>query len=117
MTLDEFRLTQEHVTLLQHMYVEWSDVEYGAPEIDPKRPYGNSDVVDDICQMLGLETMPDSENEGEFVFSHHARRHAASLHLETETALQIVLATGSFRLGLYHLPVRYDRRSWVFVSD
>ena len=41
----EFTLTVDHITLLNNMWVDWSDVEYGAPEIDPKRPYGNSDVA------------------------------------------------------------------------
>jgi hypothetical protein len=112
-----FRLTSQHLTLLQHMYVGWQDMEYGAPEIDPKRPYGNSDVEDDICTILALETMPDSDIEDAFVPSHAARRQAAALHLEMEQALSIVLATASFRPGLYQLTEPYNLRSWVFVHE
>ena len=43
------------------MIVQWRDCEYGAPEINPKRPYGNSSVELDICEILGWKY--DSENE------------------------------------------------------
>lgn len=50
--LKEFDLTEEHIKLLKRMSVCWSHVEYGAPVIDSKRPYGNSDVVGDIHDIL-----------------------------------------------------------------
>ena len=37
------------------MFVDWNDCEYGAPTIDPKRPYGNSDVEHEIIAILGWE--------------------------------------------------------------
>jgi hypothetical protein len=48
----EFTLTENHLKLLQKMWVGWSTCEFGAPEIDPKRPYGNSDVIGDIHEIL-----------------------------------------------------------------
>jgi len=38
-----FELTEQHLKLIRRMTVRYNDYcEFGAPEIDPKRPYGNS---------------------------------------------------------------------------
>ncbi len=85
-----FELTQEHIMLLRSAYVSWEDCEFGAPSIDCKRPYGNSDVYQDMMKILGLEG-----NVEEFY------NKLGKLHIETEIALQIILYTGSFILGNY----------------
>lgn len=46
-----FALTDQHLTLLRSAYVRWEDCEFGAPAIDYKRPYGNSDVVGDMAMI------------------------------------------------------------------
>lgn len=97
----EFVLTQEHLTLLRMAQVRWQDVETGAPEIDPKRPYGNSDVAQDVAEWLGWV------REREPLYDLDARRRdeltdrALALHRETELALQVVLETQSFSPGVY----------------
>lgn len=90
-----FTLTEEHVVLLRAMNVGWQDCETGAPEIDPKRPYGNSSVELDVAEALGWEV--DSDDG----LTREQRDHAARLHRETEVALQIVLQTGAFVPGEY----------------
>jgi hypothetical protein len=50
----DFTVTDEHLRLLRHAYVSWFDAEFGAPSIDPKRPYGNSNVYGDMVEVLGL---------------------------------------------------------------
>ncbi len=57
----EFTVTDDHLTLLQHMYIGWQDCEYGAPEVDPKRPYGNSGVATDIAEILEWELDANGE--------------------------------------------------------
>lgn len=101
-----FTLTEEHVTLLRRMYVGWCGDEFGAPEIDPKRPYGNSNVVRDMYEILAGATATWDDDHGmpsglspeewdpEVV-------RLEELHKETRTALQVVLATGSFEPGEY----------------
>jgi hypothetical protein len=94
---DEIRFTvrPEHLKLLRAAYVRWDgSIEYGAPAIDPKRPYGNSDVPDDIRRVLGLPHLSDQD--------------CAELHEQTTTALQIVLRTGTFQAGDY-VADRYSR--------
>lgn len=95
---ETFQLTEDHIKLLSLMWVDWQDCETGAPEIDPKRPYGNSDVVGDIADALGWDNRIDPDT-GDRVVDHEKR--AMKLHRETRTALQIVLRTKSFVPGLY----------------
>lgn len=44
--------TQDHVTLLNASCWDWNECEFGAASMDPKRPYGNSDVLDDLAELL-----------------------------------------------------------------
>lgn len=104
-----FTLRPEHVRLLRRMYVMWQPCETGAPEIDPKRPYGNSYVAGDVAEILGLKLPPEgSPREGAF------EAKMLALHRETECALQIVLQTGSFRPGEFKRSARFSK--WVRVQ-
>lgn len=93
-----FTVTEDHVRLLRRMYVRWDDTEYGAPCINPKRPYGNSCVPQDIGEILGWSRDPGAEE-----MSEEAERRARAIHLETETVLQIVLSTGEMKPGVYEV--------------
>ena len=66
------------------------------PEIDPKRPYGNSSVAIDVCEILGIE--PACKNCG---YSDLELDMAMAFHEETETALQIIFQAQSFEEGWY----------------
>jgi hypothetical protein len=83
-----FTVTGDHLKLARRMYVGWLDDEYGAPEINPKRPYGNSDVPSDIADILGRDMSDDD---------------AYAIHREMETVLQIALVTGRFEAGEYEV--------------
>lgn len=95
MDKDYFEVTEHHIKLLRRANVSWGSDEYGAPAIDGKRPYGNSDVFGDIAEILGIkpgdgkEFTPKQESEMDFI------------HRGTETALQIFLATGEMKAGHY----------------
>jgi hypothetical protein len=98
-TPQRFTLTADHVKLIRRMCVGWDDIEYGAPQIDPKRPYGNSDVEQGIHEILtGRDEEIDdlSRVEREALEARYRQ-----LHEETKTALQVVLAAGSFEPGEY----------------
>ena len=97
--MKEFNLTEQHIALLSKAITSWDDAEFGAPCIDSKRPYGNSDVYEDMVKILGLphktcphcgELLDEFDKDALYV-----------LHKETEIALQIVLATKSFQPGSY----------------
>lgn len=111
MSKNEFILTENHILLLRASWVNerLSEVEYGAAEIDPKRPYGNSDVESDIARILGYEFI-DQE-----YLRNSDRELCRLLHAETPLALQIVLSTGSFQPGVYHRTTSYGK-DWKLVS-
>lgn len=98
-----FRLTEDHIKLVRKFYVGWQDCEYGAPEIDPKRPYGNSSVELDIHEILTGELLDSDKLTRELEAAYR------QLHHETRIALQIILTTGSFVPGVYSAdPYRID---------
>jgi hypothetical protein len=111
-----FELTEQHVTLLRHAYVAWEDCEFGAPAINPKRPYGNSDVLTDIAKLLHPEFAAMREGaQMDWMEDNEARLRA--VHEETVTALQIVLITGQMQPGRYVREVVYDQRGWRPTND
>lgn len=97
-----FTLTADHITLLRAMWILWDDCEFGAPAVDSKRPYGNSGVTDDMRELL-----PHRASESDEALT--------ELHTSTQTALQIILATGSFEPGNYECE-RYGNK-WKKVGD
>lgn len=98
MDRDTFEVTAEHVKLLRAANVSWDRCEFGAPAIDCKRPYGNSNAFGDIAEILGIE--PDGNEE----FSLEQEIYMDRVHKGTKTALQIFLATGEMRAGHYVAP-------------
>lgn len=109
---ETFILTEDHLKLLQRAIIGWEDCEYGAPSIDCKRPYGNSSVAIDICEILGWDFDDEDGPTDE------QRDAADNIHRETQTALQIVLLHLHIGIkpGTYMRRETYDSRSWVLVG-
>lgn len=105
---EKFTLTEQHVVLLRAANVRWDESEFGAPAIDSKRPYGNSDVIEDLGELLGYGPEPERGYPDDVAATLNR------LHRETETALQVVLATGQFTPGHYAAPYTKD---WRPVGD
>jgi hypothetical protein len=91
-----FTITENHLKLLKRLNVDWDDCEFGAPCIDPKRPYGNSDVLDDIAEILGVKKTKEFDR----------------LHKEMQIVLQIIFVTGKIEVGDYVKTDKYDYGSW-----
>ena len=107
--VNEFTVTEQHLALLRRTYVTWEYVEFGAPAIDGKRPYGNSDVLGDIIDIIG-EAPEQVDLLEEWVEENQER--LAKIHGEVGIVLQIVLATGLFEPGDYIKTEKYDATSW-----
>lgn len=101
---ERFIVRKEHLDLLSEAHISWNEIETGAPTIDPKRPYGNSDVVMDIYEILD----PEGSKEGRDLTEENESI-LFDLHKETEKTLQIVLETGRFLPGIYE-----KDRNWEF---
>lgn len=110
-TLTEFTLTEEHRKLLRRMYIGWQWSETGAPEVDPKRPYGNSSVALDVAEILKWPIPNEESKDFEREYAALERR-AASIHAETLLALEVLVQTGQDAPGLYVRESRW-RRPWV----
>lgn len=107
----QFKLTSDHVKLLRAAYVSWDGCEFGAPAIDCKRPYGNSDPYPDIAKIIGIEPGEDDWEP----FTQDQFDYMRKKHEELETALQIVLATGAFEPGIYE--ANAYSRNWQLLSE
>jgi len=107
----QFRLTRDHVKLLQAATVGWnwsSGVWEGAPEIDVKRPYGNRMVAEDVCRIITGVRVKHGE------LSAHEEVKYLEIHRETEQALAVALSAGSFKPGLYEFDAK--RKAWNSVK-
>lgn len=49
---DPIRPSEDHLVLLRHAHWSWDPTEFGSTAMDAKRPYGNSDVEDDLAGLL-----------------------------------------------------------------
>jgi hypothetical protein len=110
-----FTVTEEHIRILKHAHVRWDPCEYGAPAIDPKRPYGNSSVEEDIIEILGWDSGECCPHCGEHILDipEDLLERAYDIHHETETVLQIFLSTGEMKAGCYR-KVNYKQWQLVF---
>ena len=120
MDMREFTIQPEHLKLLKAMNVVWNDCEFGAPEIDPKRPYGNSGVHQDMIEILGLEEVKDGIykfrlGEQEWLLKGEDKYNLYldgadeeklldeldKLHKEMQRVFTICLRNGEFKAGTY----------------
>lgn len=110
-----FELKQEHLDLLKEASISWNDCEFGAPQIDCKRPYGNSDVEDDIAEIIKFPKKNNWDNEEE-MWNGKAQEKLGDLHKETQIALQIILHCQTFKLGKYR-KLDDGWQKWEFVAE
>ena len=107
-----FDVHEDHKKLLMRSYWDWDDCEYGAPCMDPKRPYGNSDVGGDIAGILEMKLMTDGY--GEKVISDIQSKMCRGRHLEMQHYLQILARFGEIPDGRYSRPNTWSE--WVKVK-
>lgn len=98
----KFTVTEDHLKLSRRMCVGWG---FCAPAIDPKRPYGNSDLTRDVAEILGWSFDPEDDLSDEMVGK------AMDIHQEMDRVLQIGLVTGKFEAGEYVMD-EYHMHSW-----
>lgn len=114
MSDDLFEVTADHLALLDRLQFGYDDwTEFGAPEVDPKRPYGNSDVYDDIGEILGVT--PGGENHwGDPEYTDEQREEMKDIHREMVQVLEILVSNRSIGQGYYRRTSKYGTR-WVLV--
>lgn len=105
-----FTVTKEHLVLLQNSYTAWDYCEFGAASIDPKRPYGNSDVIGDMLSLLNIN-VEQYEDFAEVPTEIEDRLN--QLHKDTQTCLQILLCNLKIEEGIY---TEVDYRKWSLLK-
>lgn len=95
-----FILKKEHLDLMKRFHIDWNDSEFGAPTIDSKRPYGNSDTERDIREIT-KQKLSDSQ--------------CMDLHEDTKLALEIFLRCGQVNIGTYERRSAYTH-DWKLVG-
>lgn len=112
-----FRLERHHIDLLKRARVQWeSGPSSGAPCINPHLPYGSRPALQVVADVLGLEhtretrqvTDQDGHSGYASVYPKETVAKCYAVHRETELALAVILATGSFDLGWY----AHDGNRW-----
>lgn len=102
----QFVLTAEHIKLLQASYWDYrEDCGFGAAGIDQNRPYGNSSVEIDICEILDISIGDDG------FFTPEIENYCQKIHKETAIAIQIILQCKTFEPGNYTLTNNCWRKS------
>ena len=107
-----FTVTEDHIKLLRRTYISYDDwTEFGAPCVNPKRPYGNSMPINDIAEILEWEPALDEDELGskyDDVFDEYHDR-GMKLHKEMETVLQILVRNPEgIEPGEYRTSSPYD---------
>lgn len=97
--MKRFELKAEHLKLLKQSCWRWEDCEYGAPAMDCKRPFGNSSVIPDVMEILGVEEKK-CPHCGESLDETDREKYDA-IFRELEIAIQCIFHTLSFELGWY----------------
>lgn len=113
-----FEIKKEHLRLLKRMCWGWQDCEYGAPEVSPKRPYGNSSVLEDIKEIVHpegeLPMTPCPHCEEEIKTYPHNDTYYEKLHSDMETVLGIISYTQKVEEGIYKTQTDYSD-DWVKI--
>lgn len=109
-----FTLTKDHIKLLKRSNISWNNVEFGAPTLDPKRPYGNSSVLEDIHQILTGESINLVGSKRDSLTNEEEDKYN-KLHDEIAIALQVVLSSLSFKPGKYILTEEYGN-TWKLMK-
>lgn len=94
----KLKVTENHIKLLKELYIGWEDCEFGAPCVDCKRPFGNSDVYGDMAEILGIKLANQEEN---FELYNRQIDSLAKGYRDLQDCLQILVRNLSIEVGEY----------------
>lgn len=95
----EIEITDDHIKLAKELIISWQDHPYsGHPEVDAKRPYGNSNVEEDLAEHL----------------PHLEEKERWRIHREMTEMLQILIQFADLEKlkGKYYQP-RFEYLKWT----
>ena len=103
--VERFEVKEYHLKLIKRLnFNGWDYCEFGAPAIDCKRPFGNSDVYGDIFDILGLDyNSEEYDSADDYLNAFPAnKRYIDDIYFnELPIALQILTSNLGIELGMY----------------
>jgi hypothetical protein len=100
MKTKKFELKPEHIMLARRLNIDWSDECYfGAPSVNDKRPYQDSDILMSIAEIIGLQVSRDKNDEK--YLTEKQKGYCKRLHREMQVAISVMLSQGEFECGVY----------------
>ncbi len=105
----EFEALPDHLALCKGMYWDWWNCEFGAPAVDPKRPYGNSGwdtIYVQIAHLIGLQVFKDADDDEHL--TEEQRILCDTRHREMENWFQILSSFGEIPSGMYRRLATYQ---------
>ena len=100
----KIEITQQHIDLIRRYWINWywtNEPEgyfCGVPNIGLYRPYGNSDVLSDIAEILDIKQPNWDADEN---WTDNQLKEIALLHRGAGYALEIMLQHGQLAPGTY----------------
>lgn len=92
-----FEVEPQHLKILNRMVIQ-SNKNHVFQDI--VRPYGNSDIVRDIGEILNI---PPDKKDGKFeYYSDNLELYFLKYHIDMKTCLDILLHNLSIEVGIYH---------------
>lgn len=118
-----FEVKPYHLKLLQRCWTSWDHCEFGAPEIDPKRPFGNSgasSILAVVAKETGaLDQIGNLVDLDEYtiydVLKLEKIQELNNIYKELEICLQILLNDLAIVPGRYQL-IGYGK-NWKYIGD
>jgi len=119
--LKEFEVTENHLKLIKRNQIEWvffrDDYNAGHFYQDCKRPYGNSDWVGDIAEILGIEADYHSKDDFEDKwFSDSLEYFLVCHHIDMRIVMEILCQNLSIQKGKYKRDSIYGGE-WMYVGS
>lgn len=118
--LKEFEVTENHLKLIKRNQIEWvffrDDYNGGHFYQDLKRPYGNSDWIGDIGEILGIK--PDCVNQADDEdrwYSESLEFFLVCHHIDMRIVMEILCQNLSIQVGKYKRDSIYGGE-WTFVG-
>lgn len=117
---NSFKLTEEHIRLIRRLNFKTivynienifhTEEDHIRPNIDQKRPFGNSDVIGDVLSELGEK----ADEEGNW--SPEQITKAKQILIEIPAALRVILDHETFKPGVYSIS-RYGYFNYLFRKN
>lgn len=94
-------ITEDHLKLVKRFYFDWNKCEFGSPEVNCKRPFGNSAVFDDMGEILGIEPEQFTGEDEVYEYSEKQKQNMYRLYCQLKDVLEICCRNLEFKCGRY----------------